>query len=88
MGDYFDKLETRTAEERHEETIGILRKTIDLAQRNTTYFAKKLQDISANEIKDLGDLSKLPITRKADLIEQQKKPTSFWGNERCGDRES
>jgi len=79
MGDYFDKLETRTAEERHEETIGILRKTIDLAQRNTTYFAKKLQDISANEIKDLGDLSKLPITRKADLIEQQKNQPPFGG---------
>ncbi|MAW32793.1 MAG: AMP-dependent synthetase [Proteobacteria bacterium] len=79
MGDYFDKLETRTAEERLEETIGILRKTIDLAQRNTTYFAKKLQDISAHEIKDLNDLSKLPITRKTDLIEQQKNRPPFGG---------
>lgn len=79
--EFFDKSEITAAENRRESQNRRLRRTIDYAYHHSPA-AKQLLNtagITPAQIRTAKDLEKLPITRKADLIEMQKKRPPYGG---------
>ncbi|MDC0227293.1 AMP-binding protein [Alphaproteobacteria bacterium] len=69
---YFDDLEIRSKDERISDHLNKLNKLVQKAKQN------KNQLLRFNvEIKDLDDLSKIPLLRKSDLIDKQSKQPPF-----------
>jgi phenylacetate-CoA ligase len=78
---YFDDLETMPVRERHRYLNARLAEHVGHACRNATA-AKAILDragLVAGDIRTMEDLEKLPITRKVDLIELQKKNPPYGG---------
>jgi phenylacetate-CoA ligase len=71
--EYFDDLETRDPALREDRQFADLRNQIENAKANAPYFSETLKDIDPSRIVDRAALSKLPVVRKGDLIELQKK---------------
>ncbi len=69
---FFDDLEVRSKDERIADHLKKLNKLIEKAKQNKNQSLKL-----NNEIKDLGDLSIIPLLRKSDLIENQSKFPPF-----------
>ena len=69
---FFDDLEARSNDERTADHIKKLNKLIQKAKQNKNQSLKL-----NNEIKDLGDLSIIPLLRKSDLIDKQSKLPPF-----------
>ena len=79
--EYFDELETMSAEERNEYFKNRLAKTVTNAYNNAPA-AKRMLDnagVSPSQIKTIKDLELLPVTRKADIIEMQKSNPPYGG---------
>lgn len=76
---YYDDLETRSPEERNAYLFALLPQQIANAKLNAPYFSKLLEDVSPVSITDRAALAQLPVTRKSDLIELQKKSPPFGG---------
>lgn len=76
---YYDELETRDPEIRHNEQMAELSAQIAHAKENTSYFGQTLKDIDASQINSLEALSTLPVTRKSDLISKQKEEFPLGG---------
>ncbi len=79
--EFFDELEAMPPEEREKYLNEKLSETIEHAYRSAPA-AKELLDkagVSPSEIRSIKDLEKLPITRKADLIELQRKNLPYGG---------
>lgn len=72
MSDFYDKLETRSADERAADLAKSLPAQIANAKENTSAFGVVLNDVDAAQVKSAEDLAKLPVLRKADLVQQQK----------------
>lgn len=72
MSEFYDTLETRSADERAIDIAAALPIQISNAQRNTQAFSLSLPEIDSGEIKCADDLVKLPVLRKADLVKLQK----------------
>ena len=69
---YFDDLETRSKDERISDHLNKLNELIEKSKKN------KNQSIRFNgQIKDLNDLSYIPLLRKSDLIDKQSKLPPF-----------
>ena len=69
---YFDDLETRSKDERISDHLNKLNELIEKSKKN------KNQSIRFNgQIKDLNDLSDIPLLRKSDLIDKQSKLPPF-----------
>ena len=69
---YFDDLETRSKDERISDHLNKLNELIEKSKKN------KNQSIRfSGQIKDLNDLSDIPILRKSDLIDKQSKLPPF-----------
>ena len=80
-GQYYDELETMTAEERRTYLNGKLREAVDHACHNAPA-AREMLDragVQPADIQTIEDLEKLPITRKTDLIELQKTRPPYGG---------
>lgn len=75
---FFDEAETRPAEQREADLIRALSRAVDDAKR-TPAMARPLRDIEAEDITSLAQLTSLPVTRKADIIEAQGKRPPFGG---------
>ena len=69
---FFDDLEVRSNDERIADNLKKLNKLIQKAKQNKNQSLKL-----NNEIKDLGDLSIIPLLRKSDLIDKQSKLPPF-----------
>ena len=69
---FFDDLEVRSNDERIADHLKKLNKLIQKAKQNKNQSLKL-----NNEIKDLGDLSIIPLLRKSDLIDKQSKLPPF-----------
>ena len=69
---FFDDLEARSNDERIADHLKKLNKLIQKAKQNKNQSLKL-----NNEIKDLGDLSIIPLLRKSDLIDKQSKLPPF-----------
>lgn len=79
MSKYFDALETRSAQERDIWLAEALPKQIAHAKANTPWFGESLKPFDAAKITSRQALAELPVIRKHDLIELQKKSRPFGG---------
>lgn len=70
---YFDDLETREPALRAEKQFAALREQIAHAQDEAAYFAETLAGVDPGAVVDRASLAKLPVVRKSELIELQKK---------------
>ncbi len=78
MSHYFDDLETRSADARAAAIADSLPTQIARAQELAGY-ATALAGIEAREISTIGDLARLPVIRKSDLVSAQGSVTPFGG---------
>lgn len=79
MPKFFDALETRNAAAREAWLAEALPKQIAHAKANTPWFAESLQSFDATKVSSREALAALPVIRKHDLIELQKKNRPFGG---------
>ncbi len=79
MPDFFDELETRRPEDRDASVFECLRAQIARAQENAPGVARHLGAIDATAVTDRAALSRLPVLRKAALVEMQKAEPPFGG---------
>ncbi len=77
--EFYDVLETRDPEARERALFAALPSQIVHAKRNAPGFARILADVDPEAITDRGMLSELPVTRKSELIEQQRAAPPFGG---------
>lgn len=77
--EYFDDLETRSADAREAALMEALPRQVDNAKRNAPYFAELYRDVHPPDINSREALAALPVTRKSDLIELQKENPPFAG---------
>ena len=78
MGGFFDDLETRSEDERAEWLEAVLPAAIGRA-KTAPALARLLRDIDPADVTDRAALARLPIIRKAELTEAQKKNPPFGG---------
>ena len=80
-GQYFDELETMTIEERVKYQTAKLRETLEYAYNNSSSAHNLLDSagMSPDKFESPKDLEKLPIMRKAELVEMQKAKPPFGG---------
>jgi len=76
---YYDPLETRDPAEREAHLTDRLARQVAHAKQNTPHYARLLTDINPAECASREALSRLPLTRKRDLIELQKACPPFGG---------
>ena len=79
MSDFYDDLETRSADERTHAQFEAIRAQIVHVQNNTAAYSTTLKDVDANEIIDAASFSTLALTRKSELIELQQAQRPFGG---------
>ena len=79
MTEFYDSLETRNSAEREQAIQQALRAQIVHAKSDTTAYAEFLGEVAADKVVDANDFSKLPITRKSELIELQASNRPFGG---------
>ncbi len=84
MTEYYDDLETRSADEREGAQLQALRTQIEHAKQNVPAYADPLADIDAASITDAAAFSALPLTRKSELIELQQSARPFGGYTAAG----
>ena len=79
MTEYYDELETRGAEAREQAQLEALRAQVEHARANTAAYAESLADFEARNITDAEAFSRLPLTRKSELVELQRNRRPFGG---------
>jgi phenylacetate-CoA ligase len=77
--DYYDDLETRDPAERERAQMAALSAQVAHAKARAPYFAALLKDVDPGAVRDRAALAKLPLTRKSDLIELQRRAPPFAG---------
>ncbi len=77
--DYYDDLETRSSDAREAALMAALPGQVGNAKSNAPYFANLLADIAPTDIANREALTQIPVTRKSDLIELQKKDPPLGG---------
>ena len=77
--DFYDSLETRDSAARERELLAALPKQIAHAKAHAPAFTASLRDVDPASITSRAALAKLPIVRKSDLIERQKRAPPFGG---------
>ena len=76
---YYDPLETRDPDEREADLMDKLARQVAHAKETTHYYFQALAGINPFDCVTREALAKLPLTRKRDLIELQKKAPPFGG---------
>lgn len=79
MTDYFDALESRTAQQRADAIATALPEQIAHAQNNAPYFAESLAGVDPAAINSVEALAALPVLRKSALIQRQQEQPPFGG---------
>ena len=77
--EHYDELETRSPEERERALLRALPAQIAYAKENAPYFRRLLEGVDADAISSREALAGLPVTRKGDLVETQKKAPPLGG---------
>jgi len=73
MTDFYDVLEVRDAAERERDLLAALPAQLRHAQAAAPAFAEILQGIDCGQITSREALAALPVTRKSELLERQKR---------------
>jgi phenylacetate-CoA ligase len=76
---FYDPLETRDPEARERALLAALPKQIAHAKAHAPAYAGSLRDIDPASITSRTALAKLPVVRKSELIERQKRAPPFGG---------
>lgn len=76
---YFDSLETRSPELRHEQLTAAILSQVQHARQNTMAYDRLFEGIDIDGLGSLEDLVRLPVTRKSALIELQAQSPPFGG---------
>ena len=79
MSEHFDTLETRDPELRERAQLAALPARIALAKSRTAAYARILADVDPAAVTSREALARLPVTRKAELLELQKAARPFGG---------
>jgi len=79
MTEYFDALETRDPEERESALMAKLPGQVALARDKAPGFGDILAGVDAAGVIDRAALSRLPVTRKSDLLALQRAAPPFGG---------
>ncbi|AKJ31499.1 phenylacetate--CoA ligase family protein [Caldimonas brevitalea] len=69
----YDRLETRDPAEREATLMQALAAQVAHAQRTTAAYAELLREVDASAVVSRAALARLPLTRKADLMERQRQ---------------
>src|SRR5579871_55025 len=77
--EFYDSLETRDPAARERELLAALTRQIAHAKAHAPAFAASLRDIDPASIASRAALAKLPVVRKSELIERQKRAPPFGG---------
>jgi phenylacetate-CoA ligase len=77
--EHFDVLETRDPQQRECEMMARLPAQIAHAKANAPWFAEALREVDPSAINSRAALAKLPVVRKHELIELQKRHRPFGG---------
>jgi phenylacetate-CoA ligase len=78
-GPFFDDLETRDPAAREAALMAALPAQVAHARAHAPYYAESLADIDPAAVATRAALAALPVTRKSDLIEQQRRVPPFGG---------
>ena len=76
---HFDALETRAPEARSAAQLEALRAQVARLKASASGWAERLCEVEPSALTDLAGLSRLPVTRKHDLIALQKATPPFGG---------
>lgn len=76
---YYDPLETRDPEEREQDLLDKLVRQLAHAKESSSYYFQLLAGINPFDVASREALAKLPLTRKRDLLDLQKKHPPFGG---------
>ena len=79
MSTFYDDLETRSGDQRMSAQMTALADQVAFARENAPYFSALFADVDAATVNTAQALAGLPVTRKSDLIEGQKKDHPFGG---------
>ncbi len=79
MGEYYDDLETRAPHERETQMMAALSAQVARARANAPWYAEAFKEVDPASITSRAALATLPVTRKHELIELQKKKPPFAG---------
>lgn len=72
MSEHFDALETRSPAEREAAQMAALPGQLAHAKQNSAAFADILRDIDVGDVCTRAALTRIPVTRKHELLERQK----------------
>ena len=79
MGEFFDKLETRSDDERSSDLSKLIPLQIKNAKENSKAFSKILADVDPSVINSVEDLTNLPVLRKSELVRLQAQDPPLGG---------
>jgi len=79
MSDFYDELETRSAEERERALLEALPAQIEHARSKAPAYGALLEGVAANSVDSRAALSELPLTRKSELLTRQAEVPPFGG---------
>jgi phenylacetate-CoA ligase len=79
MTEHYDALETRDPAEREQALFAALPRQIAHARKNAPGFARILADVDPRTATTRAALARLPVTRKSDLAELQKREPPLGG---------
>ena len=79
MTEHYDRLETRSADEREVALMEALRAQIRLAVAKAPGLARHLAGVKPGPVTDRAALAKLPVLRKSALVEMQRAEPPFGG---------
>ena len=77
MTEYFDSLETRSADARDAALFEALPEQVALAKADSPAFAKSLAELDPASVTSRAALARLPVLRKSDLIDLQQAEPPF-----------
>ncbi len=78
-GRFYDALETRSPEEREAALMAELPRVVAAAKEHAPAYRRLLAKVRPEDITDRRALVDLPLTRKSDLIEMQRRDPPFGG---------
>ena len=79
QGRFYDALETRSPEEREAALMAELPRVVAAAKEHAPAYRRLLAKVRPEDVADRRALVDLPLTRKSDLIEMQRRDPPFGG---------
>jgi len=78
-GDHYDSLETRGPDERESALFEALAAQIEHAKASAPAFARLLAGVNGSDVRDREALARLPVTRKPEMMQAQRREPPFGG---------